>query len=156
MSTSLDCPSPSPNLQLPHPPSPSSSEVSVPSSNSDQPSDAAQDPELPSKHSQGSPSHNNHTPAKLERMTSTGPDALKKTVKDLQRSSVSLPRFQLLLEEVNCCFGNAEFNVSHLLKPVMNLSSLLLDMMQKRSDISVHAWSYNHSVDFDSASTCIN
>ena len=33
-------------------------------------------------------------------MMSSGPDALKKTVKDLHRSSVSLPRFQLLLEEV--------------------------------------------------------
>jgi len=106
VTTSLECPSPSPTLQLPHPPSPSSSEVSLPSSNSDQPSDATQDPELLSKHSQGSPGHNSRTPAKLERMTSTGPDALKKTVKDLQRSSVSLPRFQLLLEEVNCLFGN--------------------------------------------------
>ena len=101
VTTSLECPSPSPTLQLPHPPSPSSSEVSIPSSNSDQPTDATQDPELPPKHSQGSPSNSSHTPAKLERMTSTGPDALKKTVKDLQRSSVSLPRFQLLLEEVN-------------------------------------------------------
>lgn len=118
MTTSLECTSPSPTLQLPHPPSPSSSEVSLPSSNSDQPSDATQDPELPSKHSQGSPSHNSHSPAKLERMTSTGPDALKKTVKDLQRSSVSLPRFQLLLEEVNNCFHTF---ISCNFKPVIQL-----------------------------------
>lgn len=104
VTTSLECPSPSPSLNLLHPPSPSSSEVSLPSSNSDQLTDATQDTELLSKHSQGSPSHNSHSPAKLERMTSTGPDALKKTVKDLQRSSVSLPRFQLLLEEVNYWF----------------------------------------------------
>lgn len=105
VTTSLECPSPSPSptLQLPHPPSPSSSDVSLPSSSSDQPADATQDSELPSKHSHGSPTNSSHTPAKLERMTSTGPDALKKTVKDLQRSSVSLPRFQLLLEEVNNC-----------------------------------------------------
>lgn len=106
----LECPSPSPGLHLLHPPSPSSSDVSLPSSNSDQPTDATQDSELPSKHSQGSPSQSSNAQAKFERMTSTGPDALKKTVKDLQRSSVSLPRFQLLLEEVNNCVHT--FNVA--------------------------------------------
>lgn len=85
-----------------HPPSPSSSDISLPSSNSDQPTDAgAQDTKLSSKDSQGVPNHSSHV--KFERTTSTGPDALKKTVKDLQRSSVSLPRFQLLLEEVRNC-----------------------------------------------------
>ena len=46
-----------------------------------------------------SPSHK----GRAERLpsSSSGHDALKKTIKDLQRSSVSLPRFQLLLEEVN-------------------------------------------------------
>ncbi|XP_078345604.1 uncharacterized protein LOC144631098 [Oculina patagonica] len=96
---SLECPAPSPGLLLLQPPSPSSSDISLPSSNSDQPTDAAQDAEPSSKNSQGTPSHKSSANAKFERMTSTGPDALKKTVKDLQRSSVSLPRFQLLLEE---------------------------------------------------------
>ena len=97
-SMTLDCPSSSMNLL--HPPSPSSSEMSLPSSNSDQPTDAIQAPEHLSKDSSDSPSHSPPTHTKFERMMSTGPDALKKTVKDLQRSSVSLPRFQLLLEEV--------------------------------------------------------
>lgn len=94
----LDCPSPS--LNLLQPPSPSSSEISLPSSNSDQPTDGIPDPELMSKRVSDSPGHNSPSHAKFERMMSTGPDALKKTVKDLHRSSVSLPRFQLLLEEV--------------------------------------------------------
>lgn len=102
VTTSLECPSPSSSLHLLHPPSPSSSDISIPSSNSDQqPTDAAQDTKLSSKDSKGASNHSSHV--KFERMTSTGPDALKKTVKDLQRSSVSLPRFQLLLEEVNNC-----------------------------------------------------
>ena len=87
-------------INLFHPPSPSNSEVSLPSSNSDQPTDATPDTELPAKCVPDSPSHTAPTNVKIERMMSTGPDALKKTVKDLQRSSVSLPRFQLLLEEV--------------------------------------------------------
>lgn len=98
LTMTLDCPSPS--LNLLQPPSPSSSEISLPSSNSDQPADGVPDPELVSKHAPDSPSHNSPSPTKFERMMSTGPDALKKTVKDLHRSSVSLPRFQLLLEEV--------------------------------------------------------
>ena len=94
----LDCPPPS--LNLLQPPSPSSSEISLPSSNSDQPTDGVPEPELVSKHAPDSPSHNSPSHVKFERMMSAGPDALKKTVKDLHRSSVSLPRFQLLLEEV--------------------------------------------------------
>ena len=97
-STTLECPSSSSNLLLP--PSPSSSEISLPSSNSDVPADVIQNPETSTKHSTDSPTSSHSAPAKFERMMSTGPDALKKTVKDLQRSSVSLPRFQLLLEEV--------------------------------------------------------
>lgn len=42
-------------------------------------------------------------------MMSSGPDALKKTVKDLHRSSVSLPRFQLLLEEVKIILTKMHF-----------------------------------------------
>ena len=85
-----------------NPPSPSSSEISLPSSNSDTPTESTQDPEPAPNHSTGSPGSPSvaSAPVKFERMMSTGPDTLKKTVKDLHRSSVSLPRFQLLLEEV--------------------------------------------------------
>lgn len=96
-SMTLECPS---STNLLHPPSPSSSEISLPSSNSDTPTESTQDPEP--NHSTGRPGSPSvaSAPVKFERMVSTGPDALKKTVKDLHRSSVSLPRFQLLLEEV--------------------------------------------------------
>ena len=98
-SMTLECPS---STNLLHPPSPSSSEISLPSSNSDTPTESTQDPESAPNQSSGSPGIPNVTsaPVKFERTMSTGPDALKKTVKDLHRSSVSLPRFQLLLEEV--------------------------------------------------------
>ena len=98
-SMKLECPS---STNLLHPPSPSSSEVSLPSSNSDTPTESTQDPEPAPNHSTGSPGSPSvaSAPVKFERTMSTGPDALKKTVKDLHRSSVSLPRFQLLLEEV--------------------------------------------------------
>ena len=104
----LECPS-STNLLLP--PSPSSSEVSLPSSNSDTPTESTQDPEPAANHSTGSPGSPRvaSAPVKFERMMSTGPDALKKTVKDLHRSSVSLPRFQLLLEEVKIILTKSAF-----------------------------------------------
>ena len=38
---------------------------------------------------------------RLERLSSSGHDVLKKTIKDLQRSSVSLARFEVLLEAVS-------------------------------------------------------
>lgn len=82
-----------------HSPSPSSSEVSLPSSNTSQPLNDVSDLELATKNLPSSPAQNSPTHLKYERMLSTGPDALKKTIKDLARSSVSLPRFQLLLEE---------------------------------------------------------
>lgn len=83
-----------------HSPSPSSSEVSLPSCNTSQPLNDVSDLELATKNLPSSPAQNSPTHLKHERMLSTGPDALKKTIKDLARSSVSLPRFQLLLEEV--------------------------------------------------------
>ena len=98
-STTLKCAPQSLDPLLLHPPS--CSEVSLPSSNSDQPADSSQGTQTTLKHTPGSSGQTNHSNLKVERSISTGPDALKKTVKDLQRSSVSLPRFQLLLEEVN-------------------------------------------------------
>lgn len=83
-----------------HSPSLSSSEVSLPSCNTSQPFNGVSDLELATKPLPSSPGQNSPTHMKYERVSSTGPDALKKTIKDLQRSSVSLPRFQLLLEEV--------------------------------------------------------
>lgn len=82
-----------------HSPSPSSSEVSLPSCNTSQPLNGVSDLELATKPLPSSSGQNSPTHLKYERMLSTGPDALKKTIKDLQRSSVSLPRFQLILEE---------------------------------------------------------
>lgn len=102
VSTTLKCAPQSLDPLLLNPPSSSScSEVSLPSSNSDQPADSSQGTQTTLKHTPGSSGQTNHSNLKVERSISTGPDALKKTVKDLQRSSVSLPRFQLLLEEVN-------------------------------------------------------
>lgn len=37
---------------------------------------------------------------RIERLSSSGHDVLKKSIKDLQRSSVSLARFEVLLEAV--------------------------------------------------------
>ena len=78
---------------LPPPPSPpkSDSTASTPKS----PSSTESSKEKP-------PSENVGHRTKIERLPSfSGPDVLKKTVKDLQRSSVTLPRLQLLLEEVS-------------------------------------------------------
>lgn len=94
----LDIPASSQDAPLP--PSPSSSEVSLPSFNTSHPLNGVSDLELATKPLPSSPGQNSPMHLKYERMLSTGPDALKKTIKDLQRSSVSLPRFQLLLEEV--------------------------------------------------------
>lgn len=98
-STTLKCAPQSVGPLHLQPPLPSSTEVSLPSSNCDQPVDSSQDTQTTLKHTPGCSSQTNHSNLKFERMISSGPDALKKTVKDLQRSSVSLPRFQLLLEE---------------------------------------------------------
>lgn len=95
----LECPSSSQNsLYLP---SPASSDISLPSSITEQPANGVPDLEIATKPSLPQDNLGDVSPThlKYERILSTGPDALKKTLKDLQRSSVSLPRFQLLLEE---------------------------------------------------------
>ena len=93
--TGVECPSKLAGLSLLHVPSPSDSETSLPSPSSEKTLGHSPVVELQKKPLPV----NISSPVKLERMPS-GPDALKKTVKDLQRSSVSLARFQLLLEEV--------------------------------------------------------
>lgn len=66
-------------------------------------------PSRSSHHSSSQPKHagkHNMTSKPESKLSPTShhADALKKTTKDLTRSSFSLARYQVLLEEVKCCF----------------------------------------------------